>query len=60
VFITTSQFSKEAREYLTRIKKRIRLVDGEEPAQLMIDFGVGVTGGEIYEIKKLDCDYFKE
>jgi restriction system protein len=60
VFITTSQFSKEAREYVTRIEKKIRLVDGEELAQLMIDFGVGVTGGETYEIKKLDRDYFEE
>jgi len=60
VFITTSQFSKEAREYVTRIEKKIRLINGEELAQLMIDYGVGVTEGETYEVKKLDRDYFEE
>jgi restriction system protein len=60
VFITTSQFSKEAREYITRIEKRIVLIDGEQLAQLMIDFGVGVTEVETYKVKKLDHDYFDE
>jgi restriction system protein len=60
VFITTSQFSKEAREYVTRIEKRIVLIDGEQLAQLMMDFGVGVTEVETYKVKKLDHDYFDE
>lgn len=60
VFITTSQFSKDAREYVTRIEKRIVLIDGEQLAQLMMDFGVGVTQVDTYNVKKLDRDYFKE
>jgi restriction system protein len=60
VFITTSQFTKDAREYVTRIEKRIVLVDGEQLAQLMMDFGVGVTEVDTYEVKKLDRDYFEE
>jgi restriction endonuclease Mrr len=44
LFITTSQFSKNAREYVNRIEKRIVLIDGEQLAQLMMDFGVGVAG----------------
>jgi restriction system protein len=60
VFITTSQFSKDAREYVTRIEKRIVLIDGEQLAQLMMDFGMGVTVVETYKVKKLDHDYFDE
>lgn len=60
VFITTSQFSKEAREYVTRIEKRIVLIDSEQLAQLMMDFGAGVAEVDIYKVKKPDHDYFEE
>lgn len=60
VFITTSQFSKDAHEYVTRIEKRIVLIDGEQLAQLMMDFSVGVTEVDTYKVKKLDRDYFEE
>ncbi len=60
VFITTSQFSKDAREYVSRIEKKIVLMDGEELVQHMMDFGVGVTEVDIYKVKKLDHDYFEE
>ena len=60
VFITTSQFSKEAREYVTRIERKILLIDGEHLAQLMIDYGVGVSDVETYTVKKIDRDYFEE
>ena len=36
------------------------LIDGEKLAELMIDFGVGVTIDVSYEIKRLDADYFEE
>jgi restriction system protein len=60
VFITTSKFSQEAREYVTRIEKRIVLIDGEELAQHMIDYGLGVSVEETYVVKRLDLDYFNE
>ena len=60
VFISTSQFSKDAREYVNRIEKRIVLIDGEQLAQLMIDYGVGVVDVGTYHVKKLDRDYFEE
>ncbi len=60
VFITTSQFTKDAREYVNRIEKKIVLIDGERLAQLMIDFGVGVSEIERYVVRKLDRDYFDE
>ena len=36
------------------------LIDGEKLAELMIDYGVGVTVDVSYEIKRLDADYFEE
>jgi len=60
VFITTSRFSPEAREYVSIIDSKIVLIDGEELAQLMIDNHVGVSTVSIYEIKKIDSDYFTD
>ena len=60
IFITTSEFSKDASEYVSRIDSKIVLIDGKSLARLMIDFGVGVTTVAAYEVKKLDSDYFSE
>lgn len=60
VLITTSQFSPDALDYVTRIEKKIVLIDGDELAKLMIDFGIGVAADAVYEIKRLDTDYFEE
>lgn len=61
VFITTSKFSREAREYVENINtKKIILIDGMQLAQYMIDFNVGVSTEIIYEVKRIDSDYFIE
>jgi restriction system protein len=60
VLITTSQFSPEAKDYVSRIEKKIVLIDGEELAKLMMDYGIGVATDATYEIKRLDTDYFEE
>jgi len=61
VFITTSSFTKDAREFVTRIgEKKVVLVDGFELAQLMIDHDIGVSTVTTYTIKRLDSDYFEE
>lgn len=60
VLITTSQFSPDAKDYVSRIEKKIVLIDGEELAKLMMDYGIGVATDAIYEIKRLDTDYFEE
>jgi len=60
VFITTSQFSPDAREYVKGIEKNRVLIDGNELAQLMIDHGIGVTEMASYLVKKVDADYFSE
>jgi restriction system protein len=60
IFITTSTFTKEARGYTPRNETKIVLIDGEELAQLMIDYNLGVSLQRTYEIKRLDGDYFEE
>lgn len=60
IFITTSSFSKDAEEYVSRIDSKIVLIDGQTLAQLMIDHNVGVSSVASYEIKKIDSDYFTE
>jgi restriction system protein len=60
VFITTSDFPKSAYEFVNSIDHKIILIDGEKIASLMIEYNVGVTSKEIFEIKDLDSDYFEE
>ena len=60
IFITTSNFSKEALDYVRYLDTKIILMDGERMAELMIDHNVGVSPLASYEIKKIDTDYFLE
>ena len=60
IFITTSNFTKEAFEYASRIDSKIVLVDGEKLAGFMIDNNIGVSSVSNYEVKKIDTDYFSE
>lgn len=60
VFITTSSFTKEAREYVSLIDVKIILIDGERLTTLMVDHNVGTSTIGQYEVKKIDSDYFDE
>lgn len=60
VFITTSDFTKEAVDYAAVIDSRIVLISGSRLADLMIDHGIGVTTIASYEVKRIDSDYFEE
>jgi restriction system protein len=60
IFITTSSFTKEASDYIPRNETKIVLIDGTKLAQYMIDYNLGVSIQNIYEIKKIDSDYFEE
>lgn len=60
VLITTSRFSQDAKDYVQRIEKKIVLIDGEQLAQLMIDYGLGVSEVATYAVKRIDIDYFGE
>jgi restriction system protein len=58
IFITTSDFSREAHDYASRIDSKIILIDGDQLAQMLIDHNIGVTPVANYEIKRVDSDYF--
>jgi len=60
IYITTSSFTKEAEEYARSIESKIVLIDGDKLAELMIDHNIGVSTVQLYEIKKVDSDYFLE
>ncbi len=58
IFLTTSSFSSEALEYVSRIDSKIILIDGVRLARLMFDHGVGVTTVSEYPVKRIDSDFF--
>ena len=61
VILTTSTFSREAIAFVDRIEgKRVVLIDGDQLADLMIQFNVGVSTSETYEVKTLSGDFFDE
>lgn len=60
IFITTGTFSSEATQYVATIDPKVVLIDGQQLANLMIDWNVGVSPVGSYETKRIDSDYFTE
>lgn len=60
VFVTTSDFSKDAKDYLHRVQHRVVLINGHRLARLMIQHGVGVRTRQTYFIQSVDEDYFSD
>jgi restriction system protein len=60
VLITTATFSKDAEEYVSRIERKIVLIDGRRLTEFMMDHDIGVSTARSYVVKKLDADYFTE
>ncbi len=58
IFLTTSTFTTDAREYVKNLDTKVILIDGEQLAEYMIDFGVGVNTASTFEVKRIDNDYF--
>lgn len=58
VFITTSEFTKDAYSYVKNINNKVVLINGITLAKLMIENNVGVSIAATYEVKKIDSDYF--
>lgn len=59
VFLTTGTFSSEAADYVSRIDPRVVLIDGRQLAEYMIDFDLGVSTRAVYQLKRVDSDYFE-
>lgn len=60
VFITSSDFTSGARDYVRSIQTKIVLINGQELADLMIEYGVGVIDEQTYRVKRVDPEYFGE
>ncbi len=58
IFVTSSVFSQPARDYVKNLEHKIILIDGERLADLMNEYNIGVAKKQIFEIKKIDSDYF--
>lgn len=60
VFITTSDFTKGAYEYVNSLNSttKIVLINGEKLAQYIYDFNLGMQTEKVIEIKKLDSDFW--
>lgn len=59
VFLTTSSYTREAIDYVNVINTKIILIDGETLAALMVDHNVGVSTVGLYELKRVNTDYFE-
>lgn len=60
VFITTATFTADAEKEAKKVPQVIRLVDGKKVAELMIEFGVGVSKTHVRTIPEVDRNFFDE
>jgi restriction system protein len=61
VFITTSRFTQDAREFAAHLPQpRIILVDGNELADLMLEHEIGVTVDKVFKVYKIDENFFED
>ncbi len=60
VFVTTSDFSKEARDYILRVQHRVVLINGQQLANLMIEHNVGVNVTNSFVLKSIDEAFFSD
>jgi restriction system protein len=59
VFVTTSQFSNDARNYAGQMDIKVILIDGDKLVDLMHSYGVWVQVRNTYEVKEIDEDFFE-
>ena len=60
MFLTTADFTREAREYAASVESRVILINGRELARMMVEYNVGCSPQETFVIKRIDHDYFEE
>lgn len=60
VFITTSDFSSGALDAATGLNMSVVLIDGQQLADLLIQYDLGVNTKEAFLVKDIDSDYFIE
>ena len=60
IFITTSEFSKDAFEKIKDSSKNVITINGNKLTDLMLQYSVGVRNEKIHNIPRIDEDYFEE
>jgi restriction system protein len=60
IFITTSGFTPDAKAFVSRAPQRLVLIDGPTLAKEMVRRNVGVDVRDVYEVKRIDEDFFEE
>lgn len=65
VFITTSDFTKEAKKYAREIQNGsnatpLRLINGHELAKLMVQYEVGLEAVHSYTVYRIEEEYFDD
>lgn len=61
LFITTAKYSSNAIQYANNLLGvKVVLVDGSALTRLMIKHNVGVSIEEVYEVKRIDSDFFED
>jgi restriction system protein len=60
IFITTSTFTRDAKDYADSLETKVVLMDGIQVAELMFEYGVGVSTESTYFVKRIDSDFFED
>lgn len=62
VFITTSGFTDEGRQYVKELDKSVKviLINGKDLAEYMYQYGIGVSQSKVIVLNRIDNDYFDE
>lgn len=60
VFITTSWYTQEAKDYAANSQYKVVLIDGSRLADLMIEHDLGVSVAASYKLKRIDSDFFAD
>jgi restriction system protein len=59
VFVTTSSFTLDARNYVEKIPNRVVLLDGSRLVELMLQYRVGVQVHSTYYVLEIHEDFFE-
>lgn len=62
IFITSSDFTEEGKQYVKGLDKSVKviLINGKELAEYMYQYGIGVSQSKVIVLNRIDNDYFDE
>lgn len=60
VFVTTSDFTQGAKDYLKTVNVRVVTINGSQLVNLMVEHGIGVKVKQRINIHRIDEDFFIE